>query len=280
MTIRIVTDSTCDLPLDLVEAYGITVVPLFINFGTEGYLDGVELSRASFYQRLPDSDPFPTTATPGPQQFRQAYDRLAAEGASEVLSIHISISLSATVDVARTAARETDSVPVMVLDSQQLSLGTGFLVLAAAKAAAEGRTMGEIFELLESQISRTHVFAALDTLEFLRRSGRMNRFIAGFGSLLQIKPLLKMYAGEPSTERVRTTNGASKRLLALLKERAPFEQVALVHANAGEKAAVLSQKVASILPVGELISVDITPVIGANIGPGAIGFALVEAKKG
>ncbi len=280
MTIRIVTDSTCDLPQDLVDAYGITVVPLYINFGSEGYLDGVELSRASFYQRLPDSDPFPTTATPGPQQFREVYDRLAAEGATEILSIHISISLSATVDIARTAARETEAVPVMVLDSQQLSLGTGFQVLAAAKAAAEGRTMGEILALLESQISRTHVFAALDTLEFLRRSGRMNRFIAGFGSLLQIKPLLKMYAGEPSTERVRTTNGATKRLLTLLEERAPFEQVALVHTHAGEQAAALSQKVTSILPAGELISVDITPVIGAHIGPGAIGFAVVEADKG
>jgi DegV family protein with EDD domain len=279
MTIRIVTDSTCDLPQDLVEAYGITVVPLYINFGSKGYLDGVELSRSAFYERLPDSEPFPTTATPGPQQFRQAYDRLAAEGATEILSIHISISLSATVDVARTAAKETRSVPVLVLDSQQLSLGTGFQVLAAAKAAAEGRTMGEILELLELQIARTHVFAALDTLEFLRRSGRMNRFIAGFGTLLQIKPLLKMYAGEPATERVRTTNGATKRLLVLLQERAPFEQVALVHTNAADQAAALSQKVASILPEGELISVDITPVIGAHIGPGAIGFALVEALK-
>ena len=280
MTIRIVTDSTCDLPQDLVDAYGITVVPLYINYGSKGYLDGVEMSRTSFYQRLPDSDPFPTTATPGPEQFRQIYDQLAAEGATEILSIHISISLSATVDVARTAARETQTVPVLVLDSQQLSLGTGFQVLAAARAAAEGRPMGEILELLDSQMERTHVFAALDTLEFLRRSGRMNRFIAGFGSLLQIKPLLKMYAGEPSTERVRTTNGATRRLLELLNERAPFEQVALVHTNAGEKVAALSQKVASILPAGDLISVDITPVIGAHIGPGAIGFALVEAEKG
>jgi DegV family protein with EDD domain len=279
MTIKIVTDSTCDLPEATVAEYGITVVPLYINFGDQSYLDGVELSRQEFYKRLPDCDPLPTTAAPGPEVFRQTYERLADEGASEVLSIHISISLSATVDVARLGAKETDAVPVTVLDSRQLSLGTGFLVLAAAKAAAEGRSMDEIISLLEEQISRSHVFAALDTLEFLRRSGRMNWAMASLGTVLQIKPLLKMYDGNPTAERVRTRNRATKRLINLLSDLVPLEKVALVHTHAPDRAEALRQQAQHLLPEGEVPSVDITPVIGAHIGPGAAGFACVAARK-
>jgi len=167
---------------------------------------------------------------------------------------------------------------VTVLDSRQLSLGTGFLVETAAKAAAEGRSMGEILAILEEQISRTHVFAALDTMEFLRRSGRISGLVAGFGSLLQVKPLLRMYEGEPTSERVRTTNGAFDRLESLLLERSPFERIALVHTHAGEQAELLRQRVEHLLPEGELTSVDITPVIGAHIGPGAVGFACISAR--
>jgi DegV family protein with EDD domain len=280
MTIRIVTDSTCDLPEAVVTEHGIIIVPLYINFGDQSYLDSVELSRQEFYERLPDCDPSPTTAVPGTEMFRQAYERLADEGATEVLSIHISVSLSAVVDVARLAAQETDAVPVTVLDSGQLSLGTGFLVLAAAKAAAEGRSMGDIIPMLEEQALRTHVFAALDTLEFLRRSGRMSRVMAGLGSVLRIKPLLRMYDGEPTAERVRTRDRAIKRLIGLLSDLIPLERVALVHTHAPDRAEDLRQRVQHLLPEGEVPSVDITPVIGAHIGPGAAGFACVTARKG
>lgn len=279
MPIRIVTDSTCDLPQALVEQSGIAVVPLFINFPDCGYLDGVEISRSEFYERLPKSNPLPTTATPNPQMFCQTYDRLAAEGATELLSIHMSISLSATVDTARLCAKDNRAVPVTVLDSRQLSLGTGLLVLKAAQAAAEGCSMGEILAMLEDQIKRTHVFAALDTLEFLKRSGRMNSAVAGLGTLLQVKPLLKMYDGKPTVERVRTSNGAIRRLIEMFSELAPFEQVAIVHTHAPERAEVLRQQVQHLLPKGEVMSLDITPVIGAHIGPGAAGFAVVTAKR-
>jgi len=280
MTIRVVTDSTCDLPEEVVTEHGITIVPLYINFGDQSYLDGVELSRQEFYERLPDCDPSPTTAAPGTEVFRQAYERLADEGATEVLSIHISVSLSAVVDVARLAAQETDAVPVTVLDSGQLSLGTGFLVLAAAKAAAEGRSMGDIIPMLEEQALRTHVFAALDTLEFLRRSGRMSRVMASLGSVLRIKPLLRMYDGKPTAERVRTRDRATKRLISLLSDLIPLERVALVHTHAPDRAEDLRQRVQHLLPEGEVPSVDITPVIGAHIGPGAAGFACITARKG
>jgi DegV family protein with EDD domain len=278
MTVRIVTDSTCDLPAEVIERYGIEVVPLYINIGGESYQDGVDLSREQFYLRLPGWNPPPTTAAPGANVFKHIYDRLADEGASEVLSIHISISLSATPDVARQGAELTSSVPVTVFDSRQLSLGTGFLVERAAQEAQAGKSVAEILPLLEEQIKRTHVFAALDTLEFLRRSGRMNGTIAGIGSLLKVKPLLKMYDGVPTSERIRTKEAAQRRLLALLEERMPVERIALVHTHAEEQARELLKRVESDLPQGKIESVDITPVIGAHIGPGAIGFALLEVK--
>jgi DegV family protein with EDD domain len=279
MTIKIVTDSTCDLPEEVVTEHGIAVVPLYINFGDQSYLDGVELSRQEFYERLPDYES-PTTAAPGPEVFRRTYERLADEGATGVLSIHISISLSAVVDVARLAAKETDAVPVTVFDSGQLSLGTGFLVLTAAKAVAGGRSMDEIITLLEEQISRTHVFAALDTLEFLRRSGRMSRVMAGLGTALQIKPLLKMYDGNPTAERVRTRKRAIERLISLLSDLVPLEQVALVHTHAPDRAQDLWQRVQHLFPEGRVpFSAEVTPVIGAHIGPGAVGFACVTARK-
>jgi DegV family protein with EDD domain len=280
MTIRIVTDSTCDLPQALIARYGITVVPLYINMGGQSYLDGVELSREEFYRRLPECDPAPTTAVPGTEAFGRAYEALAKEGATEVLSMHISISLSAVVDVARLAARETDAVPVTVFDSGQLSLGTGFALLAAARAAEEGKMVSQIMALLHEQMSRTHVFAALDTLEFLRRSGRMNSVMSGLGTVLQIKPLLKMHDGTAMAERVRTRSRATSRLVALLRNLAPLEQVALVHTHAPHRAEALRERVRDLLPEGEVLSVDITPVIGAHIGPNAAGFACITAREG
>ena len=278
MSIRVVTDSTCDLPASVVAEHGISVVPLYINFGTESYLDGGELSREECYRRLPDHDPPPTTALPGPQRFLQAYERLAAEGATEILSIHISESLSATVNAARLGAQEMEGVPVTVFDSGSLSLGTGFLVLAAARAAAQGRSVEEIVPMLQEQGSRTHVFAALDTLEFLRRSGRMNRALAAVGSWLQMKPLLRMHDGVPTAERVRTTEAATNRLVALLKELVPLERVALVHTHALDRAADLLRRVQHLLPEGDVLSMDITPVFGVHLGPGAVGFACVTAR--
>lgn len=278
MTVRIVTDSTCDLPPETVAQYDIRVVPLFINVGKEGYLDGIDITREEFYQRLPSFPEHPTTAVPSPQKYRAVYDALAEEGASEVLSIHISISLSAVLNVARVAAQETTSVPVTVFDSRQLSLGSGFLVEKAAKMAAAGCSVAEILPVLEDQIKRSHVFAALDTLEFLKRSGRMNRFVTSFGTLLQVKPILTMYDGKPGTERVRTRERATKRLLEMLEAVSPLERVAIVHTHAHPRVLELRAQAAAFLPAEDLLIADITPVIGAHIGPGAYGFAAVSAS--
>lgn len=278
MTIRIVTDSTCDLPDALVAEHGISVVPLYINMGNESLLDGVEISREGFYARLPDLDPAPTTAVPSPQMFSRIFERLANEGATGIVSIHISESLSGTVNVARLAAKDTLSVPVSVVDSRTLSMGIGFLALTAARAAATGQSLDQVVAAVEEQASRTHVFAALDTLEFLRRSGRMNRFMSTLGGWLKLKPLLKMSDGTASAERIRTTSQATHRLLVLLTARAPLENVAIVHTHAPARAAELLERAGTLLPEEGVISVDITPVFGVHLGPGAAGFACVTAR--
>jgi DegV family protein with EDD domain len=276
MTIRILTDSTCDLPPETIDRYGIRVVPLYINVGRQGYLDGIDFTREEFYQKLPTFPEHPTTAVPSPQKFRAMYDGLAEEGADEVLSIHISSALSAIIDVARVAANDTRSTMVKVIDSRQLSLGTGFLVETAAKMAQAGCRMAEILPVLNDQIHRTYVFAALDTLEFLKRSGRMNGIVAGLGSLLQLKPIMRMYDGQPSAKRVRTRIHATERVIDMLRELGKLERVAIVHSNAHERVAELREKAAGLLPAGDLLTMDITPVLGAHLGPNAVGFAAVK----
>lgn len=278
MTIRIVADSTCDLPQELIARHGITIIPMYINVGSQSYRDGLDLSRQDFYARLPAFKPTPTTASPGPEVFRQVYEQLASEGATGILSIHIAEKLSAIVNIATQAAGEITAIPVTVVDSRQLSLGTGFQVLAAAQAAEAGRTMQEILAMLVEQVSRTRVFAALDTLEFLRRSGRMNFAVSFLGTLLQIKPFLKMVDGNPTAERIRTRQGALKRLVELLHETAPLEKVALLYSGSAERARALLEQVKPLLPEGEIMVEEINPVLGAHIGPGVIGFACISKK--
>ncbi len=279
MSIGIVTDSTCDLPQEMVAKHGITVIPAYINIDGESYRDGVELSRQEFYRRLPDCQTPPTTSAPGPGTFTQVHRQLADEGATEILSIHISETLSNIVNVARMAAEETDFVPVTVMDSGQLTAGTGLLALTAAQAAAAGASMGEIVDLLQDQILRTHSVAALDTLEYLRRSGRVSWVRSGLGTLLKIKPLLTMYNGETSLEAVRTHKRAFARLTQMVADLGPLEQVALVHTHAPEKAEELLQQARHLLPGGQvLFSEDVTPLIGAHIGPGTACFVCVQAR--
>lgn len=278
MSIRVVTDSTCDLPAETIAKYGIKVLPLYINVGETEYLDGIDITRTEFYQRLPDFPAHPTTAVPSPLKLKAIYDTLAEEGATDILSIHISESLSAMVNVARAAAQETISAAVHVIDSHQLSLGTGFLVETAAKMASLGHALTDIMATINDQIKRSHVFAALDTLEFLRRSGRMNRWMSNLGSLLKIKPILTMHNGIPGNERVRTREKAMKRIVEMLESVGAIEQVAVVHTNAAERVEELKKAAAHLLPNGEIMTEDITPVIGAHIGPGAYGFAVISAK--
>lgn len=279
MSIRIVTDSTCDLPAPIVEKHGITVVPLYINQGDKSYLDGVNLTREEFYRLLPTFRPAPSTATPSTEAFVQTWNKLADAGAQAILSIHISEKLSATVNAARVAADQFTRIPVTVLDSSQLSLGMGFIVEKAAQLAELGHKMEDILANLAELMKRTYVFASLKTLEYLRRSGRMNFALAHFGEFLQIKPLLHMNQGNPAAHRVRTQGRATERMMEWLNEYAPFEKLAIVHAGVQHEAEEMLERIKHFLPGGEIPIVQITPALGSHLGIGALGFACVAKEN-
>ena len=279
MSIGIVTDSASDLPIETIKRYGIEVVPLHIHMGQETLIDGVNITKETFYRRLPDFDPAPRTATPGPDTFSKHFEWLADQGAHAILSIHISETLSATIQSARMAARQFTRIPVTVIDSGQLSLGLGFLVEKAALFAKADIKVEEIVDKLNETMKRTYVFAALDTLEYLRRSGRMHIAVARFGEILNLKPLLFMNQGDASAHRVRTRKKAIARLFEWLNEFGPYEKLAIVHAGVQERAEELREQVRSYLPNDDIPVVQITPVLGANLGIGALGFAGIANKK-
>ena len=279
MSIRIVTDSTCDLPEEVITKCNISVVPLHINQGDNSFLDGIELTHEEFYTRLPDYNPAPTTATPSPEAFRLKFEQLADEGAQSILSIHISESLSATINSARMAAGQFERIPVTVLDSTQLSLGLGFIVEKAALMSEHSHTTDEIISSLQELMKRTYVFASLNTLEYLRRSGRMHFALARLGEILQIKPLLHMNQGSPTAHRARTQRRATERLMDWLQKYAPYERLAVLHAGVQEEAEAMRERVKSFFPDGDIPIAQITPVLGSHLGIGALGFACISAKE-
>jgi len=204
---------------------------------------------------------------------------LIENGASQILSIHISSALSGIYNVAVLAAEAVENMVVKTFDPGNLSLGTGLIVEAAAKMAHAGKSIEEIITKLGYLAERTYTFAALDTLKFLQRSGRISRLKAGFGGLLQIKPILRMNNGKVGMEAARTSKGAMDHLLETLHKLEPFESIALVHTNAPDRAEKLRELARSIVEtVKDAYSMDVTPVIGSHIGPGAVGFVVVKAE--
>lgn len=278
--IKIVADSTCDLPAEVIQNYGITLVPVYVNIGTQSYLDGVEISRQEFYNNLPNFKHHPTTSAPGIDTFVKTYRELAKNGADEILSFHLSSSLSNVCNVARLAAEAVEEIPIHTVDSGQLSLGTGLLIIEAAKAAQAGQSAEEILALVQEMTKRAYVFAALDTLTFLRRSGRVSRLSAGLGTILQVKPLLTMNCGVAGREMVRTRRRALERVVELARSAAPLQTLAYVHTNAPQKVEELRAMTKDIYPDGQpLIVGEVTPVIGAHIGPGAAGVVCISKKS-
>ena len=286
--IRIVTDSTSDLPKAVAAEHGIAIVPAYINIEGTSYVDGIDLTREEFYERLPQYRTPPTTSAPSLGTFIETYERLAAQGvaqgvaprAQEILSIHVSATLSGILNVAHAAAQATKAARVTVFDSKQLTLGTGFLALAAARAAAVGRSMAEIVDMLKEMVQRVYSFAALDTLEYLRRGGRLTRIQSSMGAVLRIKPLLTMYDGEMTMEKVRTRQRAIERMIGLVHDLGPLEQLALVHAHALGRVEMLRQMARDLIPAGlDPFCEEVTSVIGAHVGPGSVGLVCVTAHQ-
>jgi DegV family protein with EDD domain len=268
--VKIVTDSTCDLPISLIEEYDILVVPCYVNVNGVSYLDGIELSRESFFKLLPTANPLPTTSAPGMDAFINAYQKLADAGADGIVSIHISETLSNINNVAKIAADSFEAVPVHVIDSGQLSMGLGLLALTGAKLAQAGASLDEIVAEILTKKPLTNAFAQLETLQYLRRGGRLSFAMLGIGNLLEIKPITKMSNGESGVEMKRTRKKAHQRLLEIARDLGPAEMVGIVHADAYQGALQVRDELQEIWPGIEPFISYVTPAIGAHVGPGTI----------
>lgn len=276
MSIRIVTDSTCDLPAEIVQEYGITVIPMFINMNHQSYLDGVEISREEFYKQLPGSPVTPTTSIPGVETFKKTYKQLISEGATNILSIHIAGSLSNMINAARLASDEFKEAVVTVFDPGQISLGTGLVVKKAADLVRQGLHIDQIIEQLKGFSQRVHSFASLDTLEFLRRSGRLSRLQYALGSFLQLKPIIFIHDGISQIERVRTRPSSYQRVIDMVKALGPLEQLAVIYTRTRAYGEQLLQMAQELVPPGmQPIFTEVTPVIGVHVGPDAAGLVAV-----
>ncbi len=277
MTIRIVTDSTCDLPDDVIARYQITVAPAYLNIGDKSYRDGLDITREAFYAGLPTFPTHPTTAAPSPSVFTDIFEQLVAEGATTIIAIHIAERLSAFLNMARLGAEGVQGARIIPFDSQNLSMGIGLQVLAAAEDVATGRSLDDVLQRMEARRARTRVYAGLDTLEFLRRSGRVSIIQAGLGSLLQIKPIMLVNQSEVTkVDQVRTRSRVPGKLVEIAAHLGSLEALTILHANALEEAAALHTQLQPYFPSHQTpLTLGITPALGVHIGPGAIGFAVI-----
>jgi DegV family protein with EDD domain len=280
MSVHIVTDSTSDIPKSLVEQLPITVVPLYIVLNGESFLDNVDISRSEFYQALPDSEPYATTATPSTDQFQAAFDVAVEKGASAIFSIHISESLSATIKTAQSAAQSYDRVPVQVIDSGNLSMAEGLIVITAAQAAKDGKSPEEVKAIIESVIPRTHAYAKLDTIDYLLRGGRMSAIQYSVVSLLGIKPILKMNNHVSRMEIARTKRKAFERVVNTAVENIPYADVfGITHAGVPDQVDELIRNLKEMIPeLPDPLVSDVTPALGVHVGPGTLCINWIECK--
>ena len=277
---RIVSDSTCDLPIETAEKLGIHIIPNFINVGEMSYLDGVDMSHEDFYQRLPGFPVHPKTSAPGSTVFENVYRQLADEGADQIISMHIHSGLSNLSNVARIAAAAVKDVKITVVEIGQLAMGLGFLVLAAAEAALEGIAPDEIINKIKNQDRRTIIYAALNTLDYLQESGRAQSLLVGMANLLRIKPIVQLHQGVIKLAgQVRTAAKSIDWLVACIERLGELSQVAILHTNAFERAQSLKIQIQARLDVNEEIMIsEATPTLGVHVGPGAIGLACVKEE--
>jgi DegV family protein with EDD domain len=277
MKLGIVTDSTCDIPQFLVEQHELDVIPCILVIDGKEYVDGKDITREEFYRQLPTLKTQPTTAAPSIGDFSTRYESLLMRGCDQILSIHAAGALTSLLNIARQAADDFAG-RVTCVDSTSLSLGLGFQVLAAAEAAELG--LQAALDAIKSTHKRLQVFAALDTLEYLKRSGRVPATVAMLGGLLRIKPLIELANGEvKAVGAVRTTHQANERMSKILLEGDSLERLAILHTGAEPRAREflneLMQKASQSVP-RDILMVNVTTVIGTHVGPNGLGFAVVR----
>jgi fatty acid kinase fatty acid binding subunit len=282
MTVRIVTDSTADIPPEQAKASGITIVPLTVFFGDEAYLDGIELDSVSFYSKLQASKDLPRTSQPSPAAFQEAYIRLINEGADAILSVHLSSKLSGTYQSACTA-RDTlpdtvKKIPIEIIDSLNISIAMSRSIFRAAQEAREGLGLPEIKAHVLDELARTRILCVLDTLEYVRRGGRIGGARAFLGNVLSVKPIISLKDGVViPVEQPRTRNKAYARVAELVQEMGKIEYITIAESTEG-----FGQQLAEVIKTvysGDLPIYELGAALGTHTGPGTAAIAVVIARQ-
>jgi DegV family protein with EDD domain len=279
MPIKVVTDSACDLPQTLADEYAIAIVPLTVRISGREFVDRRDLTPPEFWARCAQSPTIPETAAPSPGAFEDVFRKAAQDRYEGVVCINLSGALSATLQAAQIAAKAvSDTIPVRTVDSRQVSISLGSVVLRAAKSAKAGKSLADVAATAEDEARRTRLYATLDTLENLRKGGRIGGAQAFIGTMLSIKPVIELRDGVVEAESRQRTRSKSLRYLASkVAEHAPVESLSVIHAEApdlDEFVALLSKS----FPREEMVIADVGAVIGAHSGPRALGVSFVVAS--
>jgi len=272
MTVRVVTDSACDLPESVVTELGIAVVPLSIRFGDDEFVDRRDLTPTEFWAKVASTPVLPQTAAPSVGAFEEAFRQLADDGATGIVCINLSARLSATLQAAEIAAKSLQGVcPVEIIDSASVTLALGNLCIAAARRAASGASLERVVEHVEDLKTRTRLYGALDTLENLKKGGRASGAQALLGSMLSIKPIVHLEDGEVApTGRVRTRSKSLRFLVDKVKDEGTVENLGVLHGAAPDLDDLLDM-LDPLFPRDEVVIADVGPVVGTHAGPGVIG---------
>lgn len=276
--VRVVTDSASDLTLEMAARHGVDVVPLTVRFGDEEFVDRRDLSPAEFWERLATSSVLPETAAPSAGAFEEVFTAAAAAGCPGVVCVTISSALSATCQAAQLAAQSVaGTIPVEVVDSRAVTMAEGNVALAAARVAAEGAPMSDVVSTARQLVPRTRTFAALDTLENLKKGGRIGTAQALLGSMLSIKPIIQVADGKVEPESRQRTRTRSLRYLAdKVREARPVADVAVMH-GAAPDVGILLDLLAEFHPRDQILVGDVGAVIGTHAGPGVVGVTFTVA---
>ena len=278
MPVGVVIDSTADVPSTRLEELGVAMVPLVINWDGQTYRDKIDLSTAEFYRRLRTSKSLPKTGAPSLAAFESTF-REQLKQHTALVSINLAARLSGTYDVARRAAESVDPQRIEVIDSGSVSVCVGWLAELAVKLSREGVGLAEIAERLNDMRGRLRILALLETLAFLQRGGRIGRAAALAGTLLSVKPILSVREGEVApVERVRTMNGALRRLVELVVAEGPLERLGVIEGDAASNASVVDQELRQRYPELTIDRGELGPVVGVHGGPGVVGVGVLLAR--
>jgi DegV family protein with EDD domain len=277
MTVKIVTDSTADLPAQLVKELGITVVPLYVRFGEEVLRDRVDISEDEFYQRLTEGSVHPNTTQPSPQDFVDVYQKLSA--ADGIVSIHLSAKLSGTCSSALQAkGMVANECSVEVVDSETLSMALGLVVIAAAEAAKAGKSLDEVEAVARQTMPKIRLLFLLDTLKYLQLGGRIGKAKALLGSVLSVKPMLTVKDGElVPAGQVRTRAKGIDKLFEYVKNAGDIQDLAVIYNTTPDEAEALAERIGSVFDKEKIRMARVGPTLGVHGGPGAMIVAFREA---